>query len=64
MRDVGITVDYVLEFDIPDKIILEHIVGRRILTLLSRVYHVKFNPPQIINRDDITGKELSIHKDD
>ncbi|MGP1956531.1 MAG: hypothetical protein ACTS8H_02115 [Arsenophonus sp. NC-PE1-MAG3] len=56
--------DYVLEFDIPDKIILEHIVGRRILTLLSRVYHVKFNPPQIINRDDITGKELSIHKDD
>ncbi|MGP1928768.1 MAG: adenylate kinase [Arsenophonus sp. NC-WZS1-MAG3] len=64
MRNVGIAVDYVLEFDVPDKIILERIVGRRVHTPSGRVYHVKFNPPKITNRDDITGEELSIRKDD
>ncbi|MGP1956528.1 MAG: adenylate kinase [Arsenophonus sp. NC-PE1-MAG3] len=64
MRDMGIAVDYVLEFDVPDKIILERIVGRRVHTSSGRVYHVKFNPPKIANRDDITGEELSIRKDD
>ncbi|MGP1946929.1 MAG: adenylate kinase [Arsenophonus sp. NC-PG7-MAG3] len=64
MRKVGIAVDYVLEFDVPDKIILERIIGRRVHTPSGRVYHVKFNPPKITNRDDITGEELSIRKDD
>ncbi|MFP3013757.1 MAG: adenylate kinase [Arsenophonus sp. NC-QC1-MAG3] len=64
MRNVGIAVDYVFEFDVPDKIILERIVGRRVHTPSGRVYHVKFNPPKITNRDDITGEELSIRKDD
>ncbi len=44
MKNVGIAVDYVLEFDVPDKIILERIVGRRVHTASGRVYHVKFNP--------------------
>ncbi len=64
MRNVGITVDYVLEFDIPDKIILERIIGCRVHAPSGRIYHVKFKPPKITNRDDITGEELSIRKDD
>ncbi|MGP1954023.1 MAG: nucleoside monophosphate kinase, partial [Arsenophonus sp. NC-QC1-MAG3] len=64
MRNAGIAVDYVFEFDVPDKIILERIVGRRVHTPSGRVYHVKFNPPKIANRDDLTGEELSIRKDD
>lgn len=64
MKNVGIAVDYVLEFDVPDEIIVERIVGRRVHTPSGRVYHIKFNPPKIANRDDITGEELNIRKDD
>ncbi len=32
MKNIGIVVDYVLEFDVSDKIILQRIVGRRVLT--------------------------------
>lgn len=64
MKDAGIKVDYVLEFDVPDEIIVERIVGRRMHTASGRVYHVRFNPPKIANRDDVTGEELSIRKDD
>ncbi|MGP1958593.1 MAG: adenylate kinase, partial [Arsenophonus sp. NC-CH8-MAG3] len=64
MKNVGIAVDYVLEFNVPDKIILERIVGRRVHAPSGRVYHVKFSPPKVANRDDITGEELSIRQDD
>ena len=64
MKNAGITVDYVLEFYVPDEIIVERIVGRRVHTASGRVYHIKFNPPKIANRDDVTGEELSIRKDD
>lgn len=64
MKNAGIAVDYVLEFDVLDEIIVERIVGRRVHTPSGRVYHIKFNPPKIANRDDITGEELSIRKDD
>ncbi|VAY02519.1 Adenylate kinase [Arsenophonus endosymbiont of Aleurodicus dispersus] len=64
MKSAGIAVDYILEFYIPDEIIVERIVGRRVHTPSGRVYHIKFNPPKIANRDDVTGEELSIRKDD
>ncbi|RXK33326.1 adenylate kinase [Arsenophonus endosymbiont of Bemisia tabaci Asia II 3] len=64
MKNADIAVDYVLEFDVPDEIIVERIVGRRVHTPSGRVYHIKFNPPKIANRDDIAGEELSIRKDD
>ncbi len=44
MKNVGIAVDYLLEFNVPDKIILERIVGRRVHAPSGRVYHVKFSP--------------------
>lgn len=64
MKEAGIKVDYVLEFDVPDEIIVERIVGRRVHAPSGRVYHVKFNPPQVENKDDVTGEELTIRKDD
>ncbi|MFP3014580.1 MAG: adenylate kinase [Arsenophonus sp.] len=64
IKNLGILVNYVLEFDVPDKIVIERIVGRRVHTPSGRVYHIKFNPPKIENRDDVTGEKLSIRKDD
>lgn len=64
MKDAGINIDYVLEFDVPDELIVERITGRQIHAPSGRVYHVKFNPPQVTGRDDITGELLTTRKDD
>lgn len=64
MKEAGITVDFVLEFDVPDEIIVDRIIGRRVHTGSGRVYHVKYNPPKTENKDDVTGEELTIRKDD
>ncbi|EPL6454337.1 MULTISPECIES: adenylate kinase [Providencia] len=64
MKEAGITVDNVLEFDVPDEIIIERIIGRRVHAPSGRVYHVNFNPPKVEGKDDVTGEELTIRKDD
>ncbi|AKH62453.1 MULTISPECIES: adenylate kinase [Photorhabdus] len=64
MKEAGIHVDYVLEFDVPDELIIERIIGRRVHAPSGRVYHIKFNPPSVENKDDVTGEELTIRKDD
>jgi adenylate kinase len=64
MKEAGIKVDYVLEFDVPDELIVDRIVGRRVHAASGRVYHVKFNPPKVEGKDDVTGEELTTRKDD
>ncbi|WAI18376.1 MAG: adenylate kinase [Buchnera aphidicola (Acyrthosiphon caraganae)] len=59
-----IKIDYVLEFIMPYKSILERISGRRIHVQSGRIYHIKFNPPKIQDRDDVTGQLLITRKDD
>ncbi|MCC6072616.1 adenylate kinase [Massilia sp. GCM10020059] len=64
MKDAGIDVDYVLEFDVPDELIVERMSGRRSHPASGRVYHTKFNPPKVENVDDITGEPLVQRDDD
>lgn len=64
MKEAGINVDYVIEFAVPDELIVERIVGRRVHASSGRVYHVKFNPPKVEGKDDVTGEDLTIRKDD
>jgi len=64
MKTADINVDYVLEFDVPDEVIIDRMSGRRVHTGSGRVYHIKYNPPKIDDIDDITGEQLTIRKDD
>ena len=64
MKDSGVIVDYVLEIDVPDDSIIERMDGRRVHPGSGRVYHVKFNPPQVDNKDDVTGEDLVQRDDD
>ncbi len=64
MKANGITVDYVLEIDVPDEQIVERMSGRRSHPASGRVYHVKFNPPKQDNIDDLTGEPLVQRDDD
>jgi len=64
MKKAGIMIDYVLEFDVPDSVIVERISGRRIHAPSGRVYHLKYNPPKQDGFDDETGEPLTVRKDD
>ena len=59
----GVVLDYVLEIDVPDSAIIERMSGRRVHVASGRTYHVKFNPPKVPGKDDVTGEEL-IQRDD
>src|SRR5471030_2098761 len=63
MKEAGINVDYVLEIAVPDESIIERMDGRRCHPGSGRVYHVKFNPPKVAGKDDVTGEPL-IQRDD
>ena len=56
-------IDYVLEIDVPDAAIVERMSGRRVHLASGRTYHVKFNPPKVAGKDDVTGEAL-IQRDD
>ncbi|MDB5746572.1 MAG: adenylate kinase [Massilia sp.] len=64
MKDNGINVDYVLEIDVPDDMIVERMSGRRTHPGSGRVYHTKFNPPKVADIDDVTGEPLVQRDDD
>jgi len=64
MKDSGVNIDYVLEIDVPDELIVERMTGRRTHQQSGRVYHVKFNPPKTEGKDDVTGEDLVQRDDD
>ena len=63
MKAAGVKLDVVLEIDVPDSAIVERMSGRRAHLPSGRTYHVKFNPPKVEGRDDVTGEPL-IQRDD
>ena len=64
MKDAGVAIDYVLEIDVPDAAIIERMSGRRVHLASGRTYHVKFNPPKVAGKDDVTGEDLIQREDD
>ncbi|GGO72312.1 adenylate kinase [Bowmanella pacifica] len=64
MKENGVDVDHVIEFDVADDIIVERMAGRRVHPASGRVYHVTYNPPKVEGKDDVTGEELVIRADD
>jgi adenylate kinase len=64
MKHAGIKVDYCIEFDVADDVIVERMAGRRVHPGSGRVYHVSYNPPKQAGKDDVTGDALVIRPDD
>lgn len=63
MKAAGVKIEHVLEIDVPDEAIIERMSGRRVHAASGRTYHVKFNPPKVAGKDDLTGEDL-IQRDD
>jgi adenylate kinase len=64
MKDAGVALDCVLEIDVPDAAIVERMSGRRVHLASGRSYHVRFNPPKVPGKDDVTGEDLIQRGDD
>ncbi len=64
MKENGIEIDNVIEFDVADEVIVERMGGRRVHPGSGRVYHIVYNPPKVEGKDDVTGDDLAIRPDD
>lgn len=64
LKEIGVEIDYVLEFAVTDDVIVERMSGRRAHIASGRTYHVVYNPPKVEGKDDVTGEDLVIREDD
>ena len=63
MKDAQVALDFVLVIEVDDSEIIERMSGRRVHPASGRTYHVKYNPPKLEGKDDVTGEDL-IQRDD
>ena len=64
MRDTKIPINHVVEITVDDEEIIRRMNGRRVHLASGRTYHVEFNPPQVADKDDVTGEPLIQREDD
>jgi adenylate kinase len=64
LKDAGVKLDYVVEIEVPEEDIIDRMSGRRLHPASGRTYHVRFNPPKVEGKDDVTGEPLVQRDDD
>jgi adenylate kinase len=64
MKDAGLHIDCVIEIAVPDEEIIQRMGGRRVHPASGRTYHIKFNPPKVADKDDVSGEPLILRQDD
>ena len=64
MRKSGVHIEHAVEIAVDDKAIIERMSGRRAHLPSGRTYHVKYNPPKVEGKDDVTGEPLVQRDDD
>lgn len=46
MAEAKVELDYVIEIDVPDELIIARLIGRRVHVASGRTYHIMHNPPK------------------
>ncbi|QDD12496.1 adenylate kinase [Candidatus Methylopumilus rimovensis] len=64
MKQACISIDIVIEIDVPDNVIVDRLSGRRTHLASGRIYHIQNNPPKMQDKDDVTGEPLVQRDDD
>jgi adenylate kinase len=64
MKQAGVSIDAVVDIDVPDEEIIKRMSGRRAHLASGRTYHIIFNPPKEEGKDDVTGEPLVQRDDD
>lgn len=63
LAQLGITIDAVLELQVPDDAIVSRVTARRVHEASGRTYNILTRPPKVDGYDDLTGDPL-IQRDD
>lgn len=64
LKDMGISLDAVLNINVDYDLLVDRITGRRICKDCGATYHVAFNPPKVEGKCDVCGGELYQRDDD
>ncbi len=64
LKEAGVSIDHVVEIDVPDLSIIERLSGRRVHPGSGRTYHILSKPPKAEGLDDETGEPLVQREDD
>lgn len=64
LKAANISLDAVIEIAVSDDEIIKRLTGRRTHLQSGRVYHVDYNPPKVMDRDDLTNEPLVQRDDD
>jgi adenylate kinase len=62
--DNNVEIDSVVEINVDDSEIIDRMSGRRVHESSGRTYHIKYNPPKVEGKDDVTGDSLVQRADD
>ena len=63
LKNITLGLDKVLYLNVPESILIERIVGRRVAEKSGHVYHIRFSPPLKEGICDKSGEKL-IHRND
>ena len=64
LKSANVALDHVVEIVVPEDDIIMRMSGRRVHTASGRTYHIRFNPPKVAEKDDLTGEPLVQRDDD
>lgn len=64
LGELGLSVDYVINVEVPEEEILKRLTGRRTCKNCQAMYHIVFNPPKVEGVCDRCGGELYQRDDD
>ncbi|POY70205.1 putative Adenylate kinase [Rhodotorula taiwanensis] len=64
LAETGDSLNFVGSLKVPDEVIIERIADRYIHLSSGRTYNLRFNPPKVAGKDDVTGEPLSQRPDD
>ncbi|HEY8416295.1 MAG TPA: adenylate kinase [Thermaerobacter sp.] len=64
LEELGVGLDGVLYFDVPDEVVVERLSGRRVCPECGATYHIRFDPPREAGRCDRCGAALVQRHDD
>ena len=64
MKKAGVPIEHVVEVAVDDAMIIDRMSGRRVHLPSGRTYHLRFNPPKVAGKDDVTGEDLIQREDD
>ncbi len=64
LGEMGESIDYAIDVDVPDENIINRMAGRRACLACGATYHIVYNPPKQEGICDVCGEKLVLRDDD